>query len=792
MSIPSLRKRIGMIALLIGFTSLTAEAQTNLIAVRGNVYDRVTKAPLYGVNVLVENSSNGTVTDSLGNFVIYLNPGHYELRFDYVGYKAKSLDIHVDREVGPSAMEVGLAQSAYTASEVVVKADRFTTSPSIYMVREKDLKYMPNLFSDVLRSVTILPGVSSNNELTSTYNVNGQNFNDNLIYLDGFEIYQPYLVQKGIQESESLINEHMVRNFKFYNAAFPVQYGDKMSSVLEVNYRNNEDSVLGGEVNAGLLNTGITLHDRIGRLNWIAGFRYAYPTSFTGVLQTKGSYIPRYSDFQLFGSYTFPRKIRMDLLFITARNSFNLTPQDWTGNFQYGEWFNFQQILLRFNGGNNYTYSSNLLGLRLTSPLDSHSTISTSLGLYSDRETYNENLTSSVYYVPDAYDPQAMNFLESGYNFANDFLLMNRIEFKADYVSNYGTHKTIAGISVKSSGMNNSLDELTSYTGLTGPPQLAISKQNYVFNTVSSYLSEEMELTHGVNVNVGIRALKDYFNSQFLLSPRASALFQPNATNSISLGWGYYYQPPSFYETRDKSTAVARNLMAQKAIHYVLRYENTLHDNSNLMAEVFYEKLSDLIPYTFTNQLQLSYGDSNNYEGYAYGLDLEYEGKLSEGMDTYIGYDYLNAQQRNIAPGSAYQRSLLDQTSTIQVFLQDAMPQLRNSEAHVRLLFGTGYLYHPMIDAPGTSPTNNPQMVTDFTQVQVYPWYYRVDMGLTYKLPLASATNLVLTADVFNVFDNRNVVTYSWYFIPQESPQPVPIPDLLSTRYFNVGARVDF
>ncbi len=787
-----LSRRIGPIALLIGLFSLQARAQSNLIPVRGHVYDYATGSPLYGVNVLIEKSSNGTVTDSLGNFVVYLKPGIYKVGFDYVGYKAKSLEIRVDHEVKPSVFDVPLVQSAYRANEVIVKADRFTTSPSIYMVKEKDLKYVPNLFSDVLRSVTILPGVSSNNELTSTYNVNGQNFNDNLIYLDGFEIYQPYLAQKGIQESESVINEHMVRDFKFYNAAFPVQYGDKMSSVLEVNYRTNEDSALGGELNAGLLNTGITLHDRIGRLNWIAGFRYAYPTSFTGVLQTKGSYVPRYSDFQIFGSYTLPSKIRMDLLFITAKNSFNLTPQDWTGNYQYGSWYNFQQIYLQFNGGNNYSYSSNLLGLRLTSPLGSHSSLSTSLGLYSDREAYNENLTSSVYYVPDAYNPQVMSFLESGYNYADNSLLMNRVELKADYVSNYGTHKTMAGISVKSSGMNNTLDELTSYTGLSGPPQLAASKQNFVFNSVSSYLSEEVELTRDFTANVGVRALKDYFNDQFLVSPRASALFQPNAENSISAGWGYYYQPPSFYETRDKSPAVARSLKAQRAIHYVLRYQNTLRDNTNLMAEVFYEKLSSLIPYSLTNQLQLTYGDSNNYEGYAYGLDLEYEGKLAEGLDTYIGYDYLNAQQRNIAPGSAYQRSLLDQTNTIQIFLQDAMKQLRNSEAHVRLLFGTGYLYHPMTDAPGTSPTNNPQMVTDYSQVQAYPWYYRVDMGLTYKFALARGTNLILTADVFNVFDNRNVVSYSWYFIPQESPQPVPIPDLLSTRYFNIGARVDF
>lgn len=783
---------VALIVIFVGIALSQAIAQGARVRVAGHVEDVQTHAPLAGVNVVVMNTSNGTTTDSLGNFSLSLEPGHYELSISCIGYKPKSLSINAVSGRAKSRVFVSLAPSVYTTNEVIVSAERFSSSPAVYRVKAKDLQYVPNLYSDVLRSVTILPGVSSNNELTSTYNVHGQNFNDNLIYLDGFEIYQPYLVQRGIQESMSLINANMVQGFKFYNAAFPVQYGGKMSSVLDVSYEGDESPVLGGEVNANLLNAGITLHDRIGKLNWIAGFRDAYPSTFTGVLQTKGSYIPRYTDFQLFSSYTLPDKVRMELLFITARNRFDLTPSNWTGNFQYGSYSNFLRLYLKFKGNENYQYNTNLIGLKVTAPVDPHSNISTILAYYSDRESYDANLASDVYFISDPYDPEAMTYLESGAQFADNSLTMNRFELETTFDSDYMTHDTKAGITFWSAPMNNILDESTSYSALSGPPEVSLGRENFVFNSISAYADEILHLQPNLTANLGLRGLKYFFTGEFLLSPRASLSFQPNPVSSLNFGWGFYYQPPSFYETRNKTLAQARSLRSQRSIQYVLSYDSQFGRNTSLMAEVFYEGMSNLIPYSFSNQLELTYGDSNNYEGFAYGLDLQYEGKLSEGLNTYIGYDYLNSMDKKVGSDAPYQRTLLDQTSTIRIYLQDAMPKLRNSQAHVRLLFGTGYLYHPMVDAPGTSPTTNPQMVTDYNQVEQYPWYYRVDMGLTYKFVLGKREDLLLTADVFNVFDNRNIEAYSWYFIPQESPQPVPIPNVLSTRYFDVGARVDF
>ncbi len=781
-------KQFGFNFFIVAIISFQALAQDRSASIVGHVDDAKTNSPLAGVNVFVLGTSYGTTTDSLGNFSMKIDPGNYRIRFSSVGYEPVSRDFDAVAGAKIYYTNISLMPTAYVANEVTINADRYLASPSIHTIDEKSLQYIPNLFSDVTRSVTILPGVTSDNELTSAYNVRGQNFDANLIYLDGYEIYRPYLVQQGIEENQSTINGNMAAGLQFYDGAFPVEYGDKMSSVLVVDYKKTQDTVLGGEVNADLLNLGVTLHERIGGLNWVTGFRYAYPSSFTGVLQTKGTYIPRYTDFQLLASYALPDDIKMELLFITAKNTFDMTPQDWTGDFAVGAWDAFRRIVLRFAGADNYRYDSDLLGLRMTAPLDPNSKLSASLAYYYDKESYNENLSYDIYYSPDAYNPQDnVSYLGTGYEYADNSLKMNRIEFKTGFDSDYGTHDTKAGIGLRTSLMDNSLDESTYYVPPTSASYLANSNQQFTFNSISAYIAEDIVLNPEFTVNFGLRALKYYFNSEFLVSPRASASFVPDSINSLSLGWGYYYQPPYFYETRDKSWDTARTLLSQRAIQYALRYEHKFKKNADLLAEVYFKNLSRLIPYYYTNQLELSYGDTNNYDGYAYGLNLQYHGELSEGLETWIGYDYLNAQERKA--GMPFQRSLLDQTHTIRIFLQDAMPGLHNSQAHVRLLFGTGYLYHPLVSVPG--PGGSSQVVPDYNEVDQYPFYYRIDMGLTYKFAFDRRRNVTLTVEVLNVFDKNNIVSYSWYIIAPEFDQPMRVPNLLSARFFNVGVRVD-
>jgi hypothetical protein len=626
--------RLKLTLAIIILLALNAAGQNNLITIKGFVKDEAGGAPLMGVNITVENTPLGTSTDSLGNYNLKVKAGEYNIAFSCIGYKTLVKNININGTGTNFRLNVFLKSSIYVMNDVTINANRESGNQALDTLKAKDIQNMPNLFSNVLSSVKILPGVTSNNELTSTYNVRGGNFDENLIYLNGYEIFQPYLIQQGVEASQSLINENMVNNMEFYHGAFPVQFGDKMSSALAVNYYTEETPQLGGELNADLFNMGLMLHDRTGNLSWRAGIRYAYPSLFDKTLQTSGQYRPSFDDFQFLGSYILPNNSTIQLLVITAKNNFDLIPQSWFGNFQTS-YLDVKQVTLDFTGNSNYKYYSNLFGLKFLTPLSDNSNLTTSLAYYTDKEFYNKNLSYDVYYSNDAYNPgDNIQYIETGHEYANNYLNTERIELTSEYNLNYKAQAISAGANIRYSKMESSLDESTYYSGadsVLNTSSYANQKLNTDFNSLSAYLEDNVFINGNLEVKAGLRALKYYFNGEFLLSPRANISYKPDTLNTLSLAMGYYYQPPYFYETGDKSLSVAKSLLAQKDVQYNLNWENLFKEHAKFIAELYYKNLSRLIPY-YINQLDLTYGDKNNYEGFAYGLDLQYEGELVPGL----------------------------------------------------------------------------------------------------------------------------------------------------------------
>jgi hypothetical protein len=138
--------------------------------------------------------------------------------------------------------------------EVVVTDQRDRTgSRAVYGFNPKTVINMPAPVTGVESLIKIIVG--SNNELTSQYSVRGGSYDENLIYVNDFEIFRPYLVRNGQQEGLSFINPEMVRNINFYSGGFPAKYGDKMSSVLDIQYKQPKD--FGGSVYIGILEQGL-------------------------------------------------------------------------------------------------------------------------------------------------------------------------------------------------------------------------------------------------------------------------------------------------------------------------------------------------------------------------------------------------------------------------------------------------------------------------------------------------------------------------------------------------------
>ena len=781
---------LGLILILV----LNVKGQNKYVTVKGHVEDANSGIHLTGVNVSVLKTHLGTTTDSLGNYILNLNTGKYSITFSCVGYKTITKKININGRQSNFNVDVSLKPNIYVMKDVTVNANKVSDNLTLDTLKAKDLQNIPNVFSNILSSIKFLPGVTSNNELSSTYNVRGGNYNENLIYLNGFEIYQPYLIQEGIEESQSIVNENMVSSMEFYHGAFPVSFGDKMSSALAINYYTQESPELGGEINADLFNMGLTLHDKTGNFNWRTGIRYAYPYLFDkALIQTKGQYKPSFDDFQFTGSYDLPNKSQLQLLFLTARNYFDLTPQRWFGNFQTAP-FVVKQVTLNFNGQNSYNYKTNLAGLKFLTPLSENSNLSTSISYYSDKELYSKNLSYDVYYSDDGYHPyENMQYIETGNEFADNYLNMRRLEFKADYNLKYNIHNISVGTTFRYSKMESSLNDSTYFTGADSVLNFSgISNQklNVNFNSIAAYIEDNIFLSSRLNANAGLRVLKYYFNNQLLFSPRVSITYKPDPLNSFYFAWGYYFQPPYFYETWDKNINTAKSLLAQEDIQYNLNWENHFRKNAKFTVELFYKDIRHMIPY-YIKDLNLIYGDKNNYKGFAYGFDLQYEGELSQNLETWIGYSYLNAEEKETPGNFPYVKSPFGQSHTIRIFLQDGAKKHKNFQVHVLFLFGTGYYYNPMKSVPG--PTSGSyQIVPDYNVTEVYPFFMRVDMGLTFKFNILKQKEIIFTADVLNIFNNYNITSYSWYHVLPQVTQPVPVANILSPRFFNVGFKFNF
>lgn len=672
----------------------------------------------------------------------------------------------------------------YIMPDVPVNANREISLHALDTLKPVDLQHMPTLFSIVLSSIKILPGVSSNTELSSTYNVRGGNFDENLIYINGFEISQPYLVQQGIEQSQSIINEDMVSSLEFHHGAFPVHLGDKMSSALSVKYYTGEEDEFGGTAHADLFNAGLTLHDKTGTFSWRAGVRYAYPILFERSLQSSGLYHPSFGDIQVLGSYHMPDNAELQLLLITARNTFAVTPQRTFGRLTT-TYADRTLSELEYTGNSNYTNATTLAGVKFIRPFGGTSILTTSLAYSHINEEYEKYYS---YNNPYALQGQS----KKQYDVTDNSLVSRKLELISDYTVTSRAHTIKAGMNLRLSKLESALDRATLY----GDPDLRLHALNAAnqtlnarFNTVAAYIEDNVSLHTNVSVDAGVRALKYYFNGELLVSPRAGVTYRAGTRHAFSLTWGHYYQPPYFYETWDKSLQTAQSLLAPKSVQYNARWEYHPKERATYTAEVFYKHLTRLIPYS-VDQLRLSYQSGNHFEGYAAGMDLQYEGELVRGVRTWFGYSYLNCQEKDTRSMSSYQPRPLDQTHTLRIYLQDRGRTNPNFQAHVLLLLGSGYHYYRMMSVPGSAPGTY-EIVPDFTRTREYPFYERVDMGLSYRFPFGEGKGITLIAEVLNVFDKYNVSSYSWYIFESGS-RPELVPNILSPRYFNAGFRFDF
>lgn len=295
-------------------------------AIVSGVIKNELELPVYNANIIIQGSQKGTVTNERGEFKIVIPADkRVSLKVSSVSYSTRKVNLNL-KPNQKKFLNIKLEYNSLGSVNVESKKPKYGT------LERWDNPIKPSQIaapSENLESVLQFSqlGVSQNNELSAGYNVRGGNFDENLIYVNGIEVYRPFLARSGQQEGLSFVNPYLVDNILFSAGGFSANYGDKLSSVLDITYREPEK--FSGSFTASLLGAAAHIEDTINkRSNFITGIRYRTNSYLLGALDTKGDYRPTFIDYQGMYNYYLNEKLKLTAFGTYSKNKYLVVPQN--------------------------------------------------------------------------------------------------------------------------------------------------------------------------------------------------------------------------------------------------------------------------------------------------------------------------------------------------------------------------------------------------------------------------------------------------------------------------------
>ena len=685
-------------------------------------------------------------------------------------------------------------------------------------ISAKEAQQVASLSGGIEGLLKTLPSVNSNSELSSQYMVRGGNFDENLIYINDIEIYRPYLIRNSLQEGLSIINPDMVSNINFSAGGFEPKYGDKMSSSLNIYYRQPEKFEISGEASliGGRLSTGFTSKNK--KLSALFSARYRNTNLVLNTLNEQTDFNPQYQDFQSYINYDINSKWAISFLGYYSKNDFQVIPKQ--KEVDFGTFLQPIKLNIGYSGQENDQYR-NMMGTASISFKPSKK-FKFTLDNFAYQNREKEYYTIASAYELQTFDP-ATGAPITSYDVGgqidharNDLLVKTYgAQFKTRFSSDVNTDYEV-GFKYERENLQDLTNEFQlvdsigygSHHNFANPGNLdasqlalkySINGENHIEPTrISAYAQYSKKFYWGENkmfVNAGARVAHWSFNNETIFSPRAQIAIKPNWDIDMlfKLSGGVYYQAPFYKEIKDLDGNFNPTIKSQKSIQIILSndYEFKLNNRPfKLTTEAYYKKLSDLIPY-FQDNVRIRYAGQNNAKGYAYGLDARLFGEFVPGVDSWLSASYARVFENINDLG--YVPRPTDQRFRFALFYQDYMPRFPSMRVNLTLTYANGLPNGAPIalDANG-----KPDFTFRYKYQSNLPSYKRVDIGLS-KIFIDQKDNKVvggfwgnfkelsLGVQIFNAFNINNTVANT-SITDVNSGLIYPVPVRLTGRFFNV------
>lgn len=785
-------------------------AALSQVNISGKVLDNDSK-PIEFATVRIAKTAIGTTSGLDGSYSLNVaRQDTIEIIFSCLGYKERHQKLI--KPEGKVNLTVKLTDATTELQGVTVTEYRKQTN-GMQNLDPHSLQQTTSVSGNGVEALlSTVAGVSSKNEMSSQYSVRGGSYDENSVYINGIEVYRPLLISSGQQEGLSIINPNLVGNIQFSTGGFSTEYGDKMSSVLDITYRQPE--AFEGYLSGSLMGAEASVGHNTGKFSQLHGFRFKRNASLLSSMDSKGEYDPTFIDYQTNLRYKFNDRWNIAFLGNISSNNYKFKPTTRSTSFGISE--NVKEFTVYFDGEEHDKFETYFGALELNfKPSKAHEfTFLASGFLTNELVAYD---ISGEYWLDDAGTNDGDNSI-GGEVGVGKYLEHARDRLKASVFNlalkghtGLNHHNLSYGLEFRHQKVydRSSEWELRDSAGYTLPHYSDKVQMIYNLrsvndlstNKVSFYAHDTYKLQTGIglfSINGGIRFSYWDFNREFLVSPRVSIGFIPehNSRVAIRLAGGLYYQSPFYKEFRitqvdedgNSYQTLNNNIKSQRSIQMILGSDYTFRAMDRpfkLTAEAYYKNLSNLIPYELDN-LKLVYSGTNSSKGFITGIDFKLFGQFVPGTDSWISFSLMKTQET--LNGVKVPRPT-DQRYSVGLFFTDYFPKFPKLKFSLRGIFSDGF------------PMTPPQVTRDVAWLRI-PAYKRVDIGFQYQLVGAPSEgvrpynfwrnfkNISIGVDVFNLLGISNVS--SCYWVTDVNNLQYAVPNYLTGRQFNVTLSFGF
>ncbi len=785
------------------FTAMSAFESLAGVKITGSVTQEDNE-PLEFVTIRIAGTSIGTMSGLDGRYSLSApDADTIRITFTCIGYAESKRKLVGMRD--SATVNVKMTPLSISLGEVEVTEYRKQTG-QMQALDIKDYKLAPDINGGSVESlITTMAGVASSNEMSSQYSVRGGTYDENSVYINGIEVYRPQLVSSGQQEGLSIINPDLVGGIQFSTGGFPAQYGDKMSSALDITYR--EPQSLEGTLGISLMGGNFALGTSSKRFTMLHGVRYKSNASLLSSMEDKGEYDPRFFDYQTTMAYKFSERFKVSVLGNVAINDYRFVPTSRETSF--GTSTDVKSFKVYFDGQEKDRFETffGALSMQYKASRSTEFTILTSGFLSNELVAYD---ISGEYWLDQAGTGEVGGELGVGryHEHARNRLKASVFSLGLRGHTGINQHNLSYGIQYNSETIRDrsrewELRDSAGYSLPLDPDLLKVvynldSKHDLSTNRVAFFLQDTYRLSTSAgffNVNGGVRISYWDFNKEFLVSPRINIGFVPENSPmwAFRFATGLYYQSPFYKEYRmpdedaNGNTTIQLNdqIRSQRSFQFIFGSDYTFRAFNRpfkLSGEAYYKILGNLIPYEIDN-LKVVYTGVNSSKGYTAGIDMKLFGQFVPGSDSWISLSLMKTNE--VLNGVNVPRPT-DRRYNLALYFTDFFPKFPRLKFSLRGILSDGL--------PVTAPRSSRDKAYFRT-----PAYRRVDIGFAYGLLtsddhptglLRNLKNVWLGLDVFNLLDISNVSSYYW--VTDVNNIQYAVPNYLTRRQINVRLSFDF